>query len=120
MWVGEKAFEQSIFFDRLSVLRQKHALGLLIFISLHVYDEEHPKIRWYMYVQGWLFLLIAASAYEWLWLAIDQGANIALDNIIVEDPYTWLAKRASIIFFVAVPYPPLPRRLQFNSKHSYH
>ena len=79
------------------------ALGFVVFSALHVYDERDPKRRWRMYVQGWLLLLIAASGYEWVYSAIDQGANIALNNMVVaQDPYTWLAKRASVIFFGAI------------------
>jgi hypothetical protein len=79
------------------------ALGLVVFSALHVYDERDPKRRWRMYMQGWLLLLIAASGYEWLYSAIDQGANITLNNMAVnQNPYTWLAKRASVIFFGAL------------------
>ena len=79
------------------------ALGFVVFSALHVYDERDPKRRWRMYVQGWLLLLIAASGYEWVYSAIDQGANITLNNMtVIQNPYTWLAKRASVIFFGAL------------------
>lgn len=79
------------------------ALGLLIFASLYIYDEQTPKVRWYMYVQGWLFLLIAAAAYEWFDSALDQAASIVVNKLlVVENPYTWIAKRYSIILFGAI------------------
>jgi chromate transport protein ChrA len=79
------------------------ALGLLIFASLYIYDEKTPKVRWYMYVQGWLFLLIAAAAYEWFDSALDQAASIVVNKLlVVENPYTWIAKRYSIILFGAI------------------
>jgi hypothetical protein len=79
------------------------ALGSLIFAALYIYDEQTPKVRWYMYVQGWLFLLIAAAAYEWLDSALDKAASIVVNHmLVVENPYTWVNKRYSIILFGAI------------------
>lgn len=79
------------------------ALGTLLFAALIIYDEHTPQIRWYMYVQGWLFLLIATAAYEWLDSALNQAASIVVNRmLVVENPYTWIGKRYSVILFGAV------------------
>ncbi len=78
-------------------------LGALIFAALYLYDEQTPKVRWYMYVQGWFFLLVAAAGYEWLDSALNQAASVVVNNmLVVENPYTWIEKRYSVIFFGAI------------------
>jgi hypothetical protein len=48
-------------------------------------------------------LLIAAAAYEWLDSALDKAASIVVNNmLVVENPYTWIDKRYSIILFGAI------------------
>jgi hypothetical protein len=78
------------------------ALALVVFMSLHVHDELNPDVRWYNYVQGWLFIVIAASAYEWVDSSIMKMVAAAASMAIVEEPYTWLTKRYSVIFFGAL------------------
>lgn len=78
------------------------ALALVVFLLLHVHDEQNPDVRWYNYVQGWFFIVIAASAYEWLDSSIMKIAAASAAAAVVEDPYTWLTKRYSVIFFGAV------------------
>jgi len=45
---------------------------------------------------------MAASSYEWFDNTIIQGSQIVLSKQIVENPYTFIAKRASVIFFGAL------------------
>jgi hypothetical protein len=78
------------------------ALALVVFLSLHVHDEQNPDVRWYNYVQGWFFIVIAASAYEWVDSSILKIVAAAASAAIVEEPYTWLTKRYSVIFFGAI------------------
>jgi hypothetical protein len=78
------------------------ALAFVVFLSLHVHNEQNPDVRWYNYVQGWLFIVMAASGYEWLDSSIVAIAATVGANTIVEAPYTWLTKRYSVIFFGAV------------------
>jgi hypothetical protein len=80
------------------------ALAFVVFLSLYVHNEQNPHVRWYNYVQGWLFIVIAASSYEWLDSSILRIAAAVAAQTIVEDPYTWLTKRYSVIFFGAVFY----------------
>jgi hypothetical protein len=78
------------------------ALAFVVFLSLHVHNEQNPDVRWYNYVQGWLFIVMAASGYEWLDSSVVAIAAAVAANTVVEDPYTWLTKRYSVIFFGAV------------------
>jgi len=78
------------------------ALAFVVFLSLHFHNEQNPDVRWYNYVQGWLFIVMAASGYEWLDSSVVAIAATVAANSVVEDPYTWLTKRYSVIFFGAV------------------
>jgi hypothetical protein len=78
------------------------ALALAVFLSLHAHNEQNPNVRWYNYLQGWLFIVMAASSYEWLDSSVIRIAAAVAAQTIVEDPYTWLTKRYSVIFFGAV------------------
>jgi len=53
-------------------------------------------------VQGWLFIVMAASGYEWLDSSVLSIAATVAANTVVEVPYTWLTKRYSVIFFGAI------------------
>jgi hypothetical protein len=77
-------------------------LAFVVFVSLFAFNETNPEIRYWNYVQGWLFITIAAASYEWLDTMITEVAQIATAQQIIEDPYTWLTKRASVILFGAV------------------
>ena len=50
------------------------ALAFVVFISFYLHDEQNPDVRWYNYVQGWSFIVIAASCYEWLYSSVMQIA----------------------------------------------
>lgn len=78
------------------------ALAFVVFLSLYVHDEQNPDVRWYNYVQGWLFIVVSASGYEWLDSTVVQIAAVVTAQHVVEDPYTWLTKRYSVIFFGAI------------------
>jgi hypothetical protein len=78
------------------------ALALVVFLSLHIHNEQNPDVRWYNYVEGWFFIAIAASAYEWVDSSIMKFVAAAAAAAIVEEPYTWLTKRYSVIFFGAI------------------
>ena len=78
------------------------ALAFVVFLSLHLHNEQNPDVRWYNYVQGWLFIVMAASGYEWLDSSVVAIAAAVGASTIVEAPYTWLTKRYSVIFFGAV------------------
>jgi len=78
------------------------ALAFVVFLSLYVHNEQNPDVRWYNYVQGWLFIVMAASGYEWLDSSVLSIAATVAANTVVEVPYTWLTKRYSVIFFGAV------------------
>jgi hypothetical protein len=78
------------------------ALAFLVFLSLHVHNEQNPDVRWYNYLQGWVLIVMAASSYEWLNSLLMQIAAAVVAQTVVEDPYTWLTKRYSVIFFGAV------------------
>ena len=78
------------------------ALAFVVFLSLHVHNEQNPDVRWYNYVQGWLFIVMAASGYEWLDSSVLSIAATVAANTVVEVPYTWLTKRYSVIFFGAI------------------
>ena len=78
------------------------ALAFVVFISLHLHDEQNPDVRWYNYVQGWTFMVVAASCYEWLYSTVVQIAAAVAAGTVIEDPYTWLTKRYSVIFFGAL------------------
>jgi hypothetical protein len=78
------------------------ALAFVIFLSLYVYNEQNPDVRWYNYVQGWSFIVMAASGYEWLDSSVMAISANVTANTVVELPYTWLTKRYSVIFFGAV------------------
>jgi hypothetical protein len=78
------------------------ALAFVIFMALHLHDEQNPDVRWYNYVQGWSFIVISASCYEWMHSSIMLIVTAVTANAIVEDPYTWLTKRYSVIFFGAL------------------
>jgi hypothetical protein len=98
------SFEEIVFNFRLLYLSLflYSALALVVFLSLHVHNEQNPDVRWYNYVQGWIFIVIAASAYEWVDSSIMKIAAASAAAAIVEEPYTWLTKRYSVIFFGAV------------------
>ena len=78
------------------------ALAFVIFIALHLHNEQNPDVRWYNYVQGWSFIVIAASSYEWLYSTVTQIIVAIAERASVENPYTWLTKRYSVIFFGAL------------------
>jgi len=78
------------------------ALAFVIFIALHLHNEQNPDVRWYNYVQGWSFMVIAASSYEWLYSTVTQIIVAIAERTVVENPYTWLTKRYSVIFFGAL------------------
>ena len=78
------------------------ALAFVIFIALHLHNEQNRDVRWYNYVQGWVFIVIAASSYEWLSSTVVQITVAIAERVVVEDPYTWLTKRYSVIFFGAL------------------
>jgi len=78
------------------------ALAFVVFLSLHFHNEQNPDVRWYNYVQGWFFIVMAASGYEWLDSSVVAIAAAVTANAVVEAPYTWLTKRYSVIFFGAV------------------
>jgi hypothetical protein len=78
------------------------ALAFVIFMALHVHNEQNPDVRWYNYVQGWTFMVIAASSYEWLFSTVTQIVVAVAEKTVVENPYTWLTKRYSVIFFGAL------------------
>ena len=79
-------------------------LAFVIFIALYLHNEQNPDVRWYNYVQGWSFIVIAASSYEWLYSTSRKTQIIAAiaERASVENPYTWLTKRYSVIFFGAL------------------
>ena len=78
------------------------ALAFVIFMALHLHNEQNPDVRWYNYVQGWSFIVIAASSYEWLFSTVMQITVAIAAGSVVEDPYTWLTKRYSVVFFGAL------------------
>lgn len=78
------------------------ALAFVIFLSLHVHNEQNPEVRWYNYVQGWSFIVIAASGYEWMYSSVMLVVTAVATSTVAEDPYTWLTKRYSVIFFGAL------------------
>ncbi len=78
------------------------SLAFVVFMGLLVHGEQNPDVRWYNYVQGWAFIVVAASAYEWFNSALVQVVATISAGAIVEDPYTWLTKRYSVIFFGAM------------------
>jgi hypothetical protein len=78
------------------------ALAFTIFAALYLHNEQNPDVRWYNYVQGWAFIVIAASSYEWLYSTVMQITVALASGAVVEDPYTWLTKRYSVIFFGAL------------------
>jgi hypothetical protein len=78
------------------------ALAFVVFISLNLHKEQNPDVRWYSYVQGWSFIVMAASSYEWLNSSVIQIVAGVAAKTVVENPYTWLTKRYSVIFFGAL------------------
>jgi glucan phosphoethanolaminetransferase (alkaline phosphatase superfamily) len=77
-------------------------LAFVVFLSLFLFNEKNKEIRFYNYIQGWLFIIMAAASYEWFGNLIIFGSQIALSKQIAEDPYTFIAKRASVILFGAL------------------
>lgn len=77
-------------------------LALVIFTSLFLLNERNPEIRFYNYVQGWLFITLAAASYEWFVNMIFLASQMIIAKQVVEDPYTFFAKRASVTFFGAI------------------
>jgi len=78
------------------------ALAFVIFIALHLHNEQNPDIRWYNYVQGWSFIVIAVSSYEWLYSTATQIIVAIAERTAAENPYAWITKRYSVIFFGAL------------------
>jgi hypothetical protein len=78
------------------------ALAFVVFAALNLHDEQNSDVRWYNYVQGWSFIVMAASCYEWLNSSIIQIAAAVTAKTVVDNPYTWLTKRYSVIFFGAL------------------
>jgi signal transduction histidine kinase len=77
-------------------------LALLIFTFFFFFDEKDPKIRFYNYIQGWLFLIMATFIYEWFSGMMNWGTQTILSNKFIEYPYNLHAKGASVIFFGAL------------------
>jgi signal transduction histidine kinase len=77
-------------------------LALVVFVSLFFLDEKNPEIRFYSYVQGWLFLIMATFTYEWFSGMMNWGIQTILSNKFTEYPYNLHAKGASVIFFGAL------------------
>ena len=77
-------------------------LAAVVFGSLYFLDEKNPEKRFYSFIQGWLLITMAASAYE----LVDGFMNWALLSISTHQfpdaPYHFLTKRASVIFFGAL------------------
>lgn len=78
------------------------ALAFVVFVALTLHNEQNPDVRWYNYVQGWSFIVIAASSYEWVNSSIIQVVAAVAAEKVVDNPYTWLTKRYSVIFFGAL------------------
>ncbi len=78
------------------------ALACVIFIALNLHNEQNPDVRWYNYVQGWSFIVMAASSYEWVNSTVMQIVAGVAANMLAENPYAWLTKRYSVIFFGAL------------------
>jgi hypothetical protein len=78
------------------------ALALVVFMSFYLHNELNPDLRWYNYVQGWSFIVMAAAGYEWFNSSVIQIVATIEAGTILEDPYTWLTKRYSVIFFGAL------------------
>ena len=78
------------------------ALAFVVFTALLLHGEQNPDVRWYNYVQGWSFIVTAAAAYEWFNSAVIQIVATVAAGAVIEDPYTWLTKRYSVIFFGAL------------------
>jgi len=85
----------------LSVLAYS-CLALTVFSSLLILNEKDPSVRYWNYVQGWLILTIAASAYEMFYTLLSQVAASTVAGYVVEAPYTLFAKGASVILFGAL------------------
>ena len=77
-------------------------LALVVFSSLLFLKERKESVRFLSYIQGWLFLIIAAFAFEWLDAMMIWSTQMMLSNRFIEYPYTFLAKGASVIFFSAL------------------
>jgi hypothetical protein len=77
-------------------------LTFVVFVSLFFLDEKNPEIRFYSYVQGWLFITMAAASYEWINGMMNWSTQTILSNKFTEYPYNFLTKSESVIFFGAL------------------
>lgn len=77
-------------------------LALVIFVTLYLFNEKNPEIRFLSYIQGWLLITMAAASYEWFYSIVNQSAKLVLTKQVVQDPFTLYAKGASVIFFGAL------------------
>lgn len=78
------------------------ALILVVFAALYFLDERDPQKRFYAFVQGWMLVLMAASAYEWFDGVMNWIIQSILTHQFSEAPYHFLTKRADVIFFAAL------------------
>lgn len=77
-------------------------LALVIFSSLFLFNEKNATIRLINYIQGWLFIVIATSAYEWLENLMLWGTQIVLAGRFSDGIITYNTKKMSVIFFSAL------------------
>jgi hypothetical protein len=77
-------------------------LVFIVFVSLFFFDEKNPKIRFYKYIQGWLFVTMAAASYEWFDGMMNWSTQTVLSKQFTEYPYNFSTKGASIVFFGAL------------------
>jgi len=78
------------------------ALTLVVFASLFFLNEKNPKIRWYSFIQGWLFVTMAASFYETFNGMVWWNSLNAVSKQVVDYPYHFLTKSQNVIFFGAI------------------
>jgi signal transduction histidine kinase len=77
-------------------------LAFVIFLSLFFFNEKNPEIRIYNYIQGWLFMAMAAASYEWFDSMLSWGLQTVISKQFTEIPYNFYTKSASVIFFGAL------------------
>lgn len=77
-------------------------LAFVVFVSLYVFNEKNVEIRFYTYIQGWLFITMAAATYEWSAGMMLWNIQSILTKQFTESPFNFFTKRASIILFAAL------------------
>jgi hypothetical protein len=75
------------------------ALSFIVFTCLLFLNEKNVRIRVFNYLQGWLFILMAIFAFEWLDSLMIWSTQIVLSGKFIEYPFTLLSKGASVVFF---------------------